>query len=407
MKEIKITIDSRNLGCLKGEVEKLNKELARYNYPLLTYTYEVNNELTTDIHEYLDCTVFSDFEKENLIGETVHFEGTIEYMKLGDDNTKIMNLKDSFISDYMKNHVCTCDECKKNITRGKYIVFSKDVDEVKSRNDFYILGTKCAKAYFPFNIESYINRVDKVFDEIEQFDEISCGGRSWGKTHLNPYKIAFATNIVTNGTTAKYDKFNTIDEVSYFYSIYFKSNKTHSDLVAIDNYLEKNSISVNAEDLINNAKEYYNNLKYCSDFDYNCKTLLNNMDSLDLKYFGRFVSAIIFGNIGSRKVQAREEEHKKSVELSNYVGEVGAKFDNWKLTFKKVFSFENQWGFTNIYKFVDSNNNTIVWSTQKSIYNKDDMPLNDGDIVTLKGTIKEHKLYRDEKQTCITRCKIL
>jgi hypothetical protein len=47
----------------------------------------------------------------------------------------------------------------------------------------------------------------------------------------------------------------------------------------------------------------------------------------------------------------------------------------------------------------DSNNNRFVWKASGTC-------LDTGETVTLKGTIKEHSIYRDQNQTVLTRCKV-
>jgi hypothetical protein len=45
--------------------------------------------------------------------------------------------------------------------------------------------------------------------------------------------------------------------------------------------------------------------------------------------------------------------------------------------------------------------NTLVWKTTKGL------SIEENTEVTLKGTIKEHTEYKEEKQTVLTRCKVI
>ena len=84
---------------------------------------------------------------------------------------------------------------------------------------------------------------------------------------------------------------------------------------------------------------------------------------------------------------------------SEYVGNIGDKISvEVKLVGK--YYYEGFYGVTNIYKFVDNNDNIYVWKT--STYKEIEL----NEVYTLRGTIKEHSEYKDEKQTILIRCKI-
>jgi hypothetical protein len=84
---------------------------------------------------------------------------------------------------------------------------------------------------------------------------------------------------------------------------------------------------------------------------------------------------------------------------TNYIGNVGDKI-TLELTQVACFIFDSKYGISYINKFKDIEGNVIVWKTSRRV-------ANDGEKVTLKGTIKEHNVFRTEKQTILTRCKTL
>ena len=59
------------------------------------------------------------------------------------------------------------------------------------------------------------------------------------------------------------------------------------------------------------------------------------------------------------------------------------------------------YGYTRVYKFTDNDGHIFVWKTGTDI-DTDDNGVYTG---TVKGTIKAHDMYGDEKQTIMTRCK--
>lgn len=114
---------------------------------------------------------------------------------------------------------------------------------------------------------------------------------------------------------------------------------------------------------------------------------------------------------------AKELEIKAQKSISQYVGSVGEKIEKiltydhsayWKQKSFTGYGTETMY----LHCFRDESENLIVWKTTKGIGWLED-PKKDiwivpetGDRLMVKGTIKEHKEYEDEKQTVLTRCKI-
>lgn len=104
------------------------------------------------------------------------------------------------------------------------------------------------------------------------------------------------------------------------------------------------------------------------------------------------------------------ENSHKCESVNSYVANIGDRLD-FNLKLISSYCFESSFGISYIYKFNDANNNEIVWKTSTVIgyYNGNNewQPINDGDMVKVKGTVKEHKEYKGVKQTAITRCKVI
>lgn len=122
-----------------------------------------------------------------------------------------------------------------------------------------------------------------------------------------------------------------------------------------------------------------------------------------------------------RKAEQAEREARIAAEKakSQHRGNAGDKI-NEEVTYAgcarfKVRSFSG-YGEDTMYLhfFKDDHDNKLVWKTSKSLQWCKDInarPLvwaspEAGDRVTLKGTIKAHDEYKDEKQTILTRCKV-
>lgn len=103
--------------------------------------------------------------------------------------------------------------------------------------------------------------------------------------------------------------------------------------------------------------------------------------------------------------EAEEARIKAQKAISQHVGQIGEKVEI-KGTYVRSGSWEQRsfggYGTTTMYihTFKDADGNVFVWKTQNGI------GLNYGEPVNVKGTIKNHSEYKDERQTELTRCKV-
>lgn len=84
---------------------------------------------------------------------------------------------------------------------------------------------------------------------------------------------------------------------------------------------------------------------------------------------------------------------------SEYQGSVGDRVE-LELTITKRVVVEGAYGLSNIHIMMDADQNEYVWATSARA-------LTEGETYKLRGTIKEHKLYKASKQTVLTRCTVL
>ena len=104
------------------------------------------------------------------------------------------------------------------------------------------------------------------------------------------------------------------------------------------------------------------------------------------------------------------------VKPSDYIGAVGDKI-SMEVTLIRKGSYEvryapGMWGTNsvNVYTFADADGNLIVWKTSSYIdMNQGDKytPIQEGDRVVITGKVKEQSEYKGEKQTILTRCKVV
>lgn len=143
--------------------------------------------------------------------------------------------------------------------------------------------------------------------------------------------------------------------------------------------------------------EYAKDYEGTDDIIQNAKAVISS-EYCKVKHFGR----LAYLPLAVRKEREREAARaKKAIEgaKSSYIGEVGKRITVELASGNLITSFETQYGTTMVYRFIDTSDNAITWFASKCIDCEN--------IHSITGTIKEHREYNGEKQTIMTRCKII
>ena len=282
------------------------------------------------------------------------------------------------LSEY-SNRSITCEHCNIDRYRKKaYLIIDKN-------NKIKMVGSTCLQNYTGYaDINVYARFFDNFLnlhmecsnpdhDSYEYKDKIEY-------IETNPFlELVTAISRIDGGYISNkiaYDT-NTISTTKYALNYYLDHKESKKIEVK-----DKDKIKVlNAINWIKNYSidnDYYNNLKILVSQDY-CK--INN--------------ANILGSL----INAYDNYINKSNENKNseFIGKIGEKIEI-KCKLIKKFAYDNGYGINKIYIFSDNNGNIIKWSTMKNL---------EEDNIILKGTIKEHIIYNDVKQTVLTRCKII
>ena len=81
---------------------------------------------------------------------------------------------------------------------------------------------------------------------------------------------------------------------------------------------------------------------------------------------------------------------------SEFVGEIGERLD-LMLTIKKAIEVNGAFGSSTIHIMADECGNEFMWSTAAKSWAE-------GTVKHVRGTVKDHRIYRNSKQTVLTRC---
>ena len=430
MENIVIRIHEDNLATFNQKLADLNAKFGKKGLPLINCSMEKTemyhvDEWTKQKFPYTlyVATLSSDFNQTNLSGVDVEFEGVVSLIEKS-ENDKIYTFKNINYSSLLEN--CKCDKCGKKISRNKYLVFSKVGKEVETRDDLVVLGTSCAKEYFPFSVESYFGFLESAFEELGSYDEFdgSFGGRA---SHYHTISEVYTATLACTQNLKVYEKEGVtknnvlgwlkdlkIDKYDYYRDVYpMPSNPIpFEDVVSwVRDMLDKSTEELRSDFEINARSVFFKTL------DDGTREVRNEIHE---KYMGIAVYAMYSAKQNHDKMVAKKiAEEKRAIENAKveYYGAVGDKFE-LTLTFDKSFGFEGAYGFTYIHLFHDDEGHQFKWSSSNGTYKVEyDKTADFGGIeycefevghkYLMKGTVKAHNEYKGVKQTVITRCKVL
>lgn len=418
-----IKVVGQNHQTFVSKLADMNRRLSKRNLPLINaklleeYDCKTREQVPVPYEPFaiqIDVTyhyyvyeLSSEFDQNNIAGVDIQFEGVIDLIDQN-ENAKVFKLADSNLFKYLDN--CQCDECHKSIGRNKYIVFSKSGKPVESRNDLVVLGTSCAKNYFPFDVVSYIGDVENFYAELFGDCDDSMGYGSHSNNYINTQKLFSLVGCVTDD-----------------FKVYTKDGGTKGDVeLLIKGRKSKDFVYVAPktkwEDMEQWLKAAYGEAK--DEFSTNVHGVmfdpyseeLKLRDDIDMKYLG--IACYAF--VGAKKAhdkelekQARAKMYKDSVK-DDWFGNVGDKFEK-ELMFEKIIGFDGYYGYTYFLFFRDEEGRVYKWSSSNGSYkcwssvsgNDGYCDYEVGKKYLIKGSIKDHSEYNGVKQTVITRCKVL
>ena len=421
MENIVINIHEDNLAIFNEKLADLNAKFSKKNLPLINCSMEQKemehvDEWTKEKFSYTMyvATLSSDFNNTNLSGVDVEFEGVVSLIEK-EESSKVYTFKNINYSNLLAN--CSCDKCHKKIGRNKYLVFSKVGKEVETRDDLVVLGTSCAKDYFPFSVESYFGFLESAFEELGSYDEFS-GSFGGCSSHYHTLSAIYTATLACSDNLKCYEK----EGVTKGNVLGWLNNLKMDKYTCYRDAYPMPSNPIPFEDVISWVKDMLDKSteELRSDFEINARSVFfKTLDDgtremrheIHEKYMGIAVYAMFSAKQNHDKMVAKkiaEEKRAKANAEVTYFGNVGDKFEK-EMTFEKMFGFETMYGYQYILLFRDEENHVFVWKTANGNLGKNFnwAEYEVGQKYLIKGTVKSHDEYKNVKQTVITRCKVL
>ena len=291
-----------------------------------------------------------------------------------------------------------CEHCNSKRQRNNlYIIHNTVTDEWKQ------VGGNCLKLYTGgLNLEYVAAFMDGI-TELEEFNGVA----GHGKTYYSVNEvIAYAVEVIN-----KIGYFNSqaVIPTKYIVST-LMFNKLHKAVELINKDFMNNRMNVrvcesdfvkeDTDKTVEQIIDYYKNLDDESEFVHNIKVMLNEKYVL-AKNFG-FLCYLPEGYTKYMKKKLEEEKARAEKAETKYFGEIGKRYKDKVINdVTLITSWETQWGITWIYKITLEDGAILTWKTSNCLYKEDNEKFD-----KISFTVKEHKEYKGEKQTEVTRCKI-
>lgn len=367
----------KKLGRLFRKLDEIN---AKYTFNIEeTFTREVPiyandeiNKVTYDTKKtaIVDCVRFTlDFDKY-VVGD-YRVGAVVE--RSADENLNLVYTVDDTVdfADYAKTNL-RCEHCNKNYNRKKVVVL---VDNETGTHK--MVGTACLKDFIGYEVASFAGYFDDIHSILAENEE--------------PY--------IYENTLGAYKVY--IDTREYLaYCINIIEAKGYSKTVKTDALYNLNKkVEINETDYETADKviEFFKTYETRDIFEVDTKAIVTGLKPVSyengyIAYAYELYKKII------KKIEAAKEAAEAAAK-SDYYGKIGDKID---ITGKinRAGHYETQFGTVVIFKIIDADGNIFVWKTTTYIDIENDS------FVNVRGTIKDHNEFRNEKQTVLTRCKI-
>jgi hypothetical protein len=316
------------------------------------------------------------------------FIASIEHTESGNI---IRSYQESLPLEFRESSNLRCDHCHIERTRNKTFIIKNTITE-----KYFQVGSQCLHDFLNTqNIENIMIFFESFdFTDSENYDNDDTGDNfRRGKHYFSIFSYLAYVRIAVN-------KFGWLSSSKG----YINGGVPTKD-IALDLMTDLKTPRITEEDITESKKivkfieDYLDSKKTLTDYENNIAVLIKN-EYIQYSQVGYIASIIPLYN------RILDENYKRKQELnnrpeSNYIGKIGDKINNLKLTVITQTVLESQYGYTYLYNFTDDNGNRVSW------FSSNDQKLDNNQTVIIKiGTIKDCKEYRGEKQTVITRCKI-
>jgi hypothetical protein len=385
-------IHDQNMEAFVTKMEKLNKKAIKLQFPLISYNVlEVIikvDEKTKNVDRYHNIELNGEAPKLN----GWKFVARLETIKGNKDNLVYVAPNENIPTIYRESG-SVCEHCNSKRYRKYTYVLKHESGEFKQ------VGSSCLKDFLghtdPQNYAKYLEWMEELSVLASEGETIERGNLSIKdyKYELDYFVAYVAEYIKETGYFISKSNAEMQDRQSTSDSVW---NEMLNTQLKTDQKVVK-SISDDSIKLANEAIQWAISLgenKNINDYQHNLY-LSCSANVVDWRSKGIVASLITAYQYETDKIKKKEKIEKEN-ENSQYFGEVG-KREIFTLTVTKKRDVVSQFGVSTLHLFKDENGNIATWFSSNKEFDE-------GERVTIKATVKEHKEYNGMKQTILTRC---
>jgi hypothetical protein len=314
------------------------------------------------------------------------FVAALQHIKSGENIVRAT--QNNFVTPVIyKNSGSACEHCNvKRYRKETYLLQHENGDLVQ-------VGSTCIKDFIGQNTPESLLKKATLVSEILWYLGGSIGFIGKDETVFPIVDFLAKTNCVINavGWVSKKEA--------------AENYKTSTAAVVLTSYHNNTILNVSKSDWIKaqEASDWAENLsdEECDKSDY-----LHNIRSIVRSGLVGLNTAGFAASIVTAYNKFLKKNKPVSMKVSEYVGTIGARKD-FNLLLKQKYPVFGPWGVSMLHTFLDDDSNVLVWysSTGESHGNPTgDIGLDVGTSYIIRGTIKKHSLYKEIKQTTLTRC---
>lgn len=288
-----------------------------------------------------------------------------------------------------------CEHCNMNRRRKRAFVLQSP-----TTGEFKQIGSTCIK---DFTEGTSPNDIAKFWSFLEAIEEEAEGGRGFGyggewSVGLKDYLLHGMAVIRAFGYISKTKAWDdeehcyTQKPTSQLVDNFMEMRAEGDDERLKQNKMDKLQVTSNDVEIVDTIIDWASNLsdEVCLGDEYrnNLRTIAR-LGIVNHKRMGYAISMI----------PAYEREHRKPDVVQDteyYNGQVEDKITVEGVTVQSIREIQGKFGVTTIYNFTKGEN-LFVW------FSGSGMRVKEGEVITIRGTIKRFNTFRDAKQTIITR----
>lgn len=399
-------IPEANMEKLQKALARVEKKCNKYNVP---FTYRVVGE------EF--CKVFRDpvnlLDPEIIRLVLVEVDGSVHHNGWNFvatlDHEYSRNIIRSFngfqVPEYLYTADCQCEHC--NIRRARkhtFILQNEETGELKQ------IGSTCVKEFTGGMDAEAVAAFAEVYQKADSFVTYEPGSTPYIRYYRTSKILRMAAQFIAAfGYIPTSEPDSTKDNVITAYNLLQKMESCVSEYQYAEDVLLQLKYASNilsdedADAYVEEVIQWAVASEDTSEYIQNIKSLLQEeyIRPRDIGYAVSSISSYKKWCYREKQQADKRTQYQKDMEVSQYVGEENQKLEVSIVSFELVYSGDSMYGGYYVYRFKDAEGNIFTWGTSKSL---DGSKLDQ--IKKVRGTVKKHEIYRDVKQTVLTRCKV-